>query len=138
MSETFGRMVASRMRAHGNMTGVELARRLRKSASYVSQLINDEKKDTPPPEVMAGIERELGIPMLTQLRAWGYNLPPAAMPAFEDNRLELIAAEWDVLSDKEKDSMLDVIELSRLRRGLSMDDVIRVVGHGERRSVSSG
>lgn len=80
MKMTLGKLIGARLYPHTPMTAKEFAGRIGRSASYVSQLVNDQKQETPPPDVMAGIERVLGIPVVMQLRAWGYDLPDDAPP----------------------------------------------------------
>lgn len=95
MGNELGELIAKRMQARGRMTGKDLADRIGKSPSYVSQLINGEKKDTPPPEVLEALDRELGIPIEESLRMWGYDIgtagPKAALP-FDSERAAIMAA----------------------------------------------
>jgi transcriptional regulator with XRE-family HTH domain len=94
MERTLGALIAARLAPNTRLTAKDLADRIGRSPSYVSQLVNDQKSEAPPPDVMLAIERELGIPITTQLRAWGYPIPEGPAPTYADFRLQELIDAW--------------------------------------------
>lgn len=128
METTLGKLIAARLHPNTNLKAKDLAERIGRSASYLSQLVNDQKQETPPPDVMAALERELGIPQATMLRLWGYDLPVSPRPELEDNRLQMVADNWEPLTEIEKLMVLKVIEGNRRARGFDgLEDIVQVV-----------
>ena len=97
MDMLYSDLLKRAMRRLEDMQGQELAARIGKSPSYVSKLINDVAKETPPPHVMAAIERVLEIPVAVQLRSWGYDIPNGPTPAYTDPDLAAVVAAWPML-----------------------------------------
>lgn len=128
MNETLGQIVDQAMKQRG-LKGYELAARLGKQPAFVSRLINDEIKETLPVADMEAIERELSIPQPVMLRALGYAIPKAPRPTYGDNRLDILANEWDQLADNERTFIFGMIAVSRHRRGLTDidEDIVQIL-----------
>lgn len=129
------------MRERRGLSQSALALKAGISRAYLSQ-IESGRVSFGSADIRRRIAAELGIRHADLIVAAGEltadEIAPPLKPTYGDNRLELIAQEWPVLTDKERESLLDILELSRLRRGLSMDDIVRIVGVSERRKVATG
>lgn len=68
---TYGELVKRARDARGiTSTGLSIA--IGRNPSYISRLEVGIAKETPPPDVMLGLERELGLSVAEQLEALGY------------------------------------------------------------------
>lgn len=91
---TFGEMVKE-ARDRKGWTVLELALRLGVAQSTVSRLEGDEYVQAPKPELMAAIERVLGIPQPVMLSAIGYSIGENAPPYDElATSLAAVARKW--------------------------------------------
>lgn len=116
MNETLGNMLRRAMERKG-ITGVELAERIGRTASFVSELINDEKKVPPPPATLAAIERELGVSQVVMLNAWGYTVHPSGPRARLEPGREAVLNVLEEMTDEERLALADAgAILLRLRR----------------------
>jgi transcriptional regulator with XRE-family HTH domain len=97
---TVGRLVKTAMERRG-LNGRELAALIHRSPSYVSQLINDEKKDTPPPDVLASIEHHLGIAQEEMLRTVGYRIGEGRATYSADSERATLASLLPVLDESQ-------------------------------------
>jgi transcriptional regulator with XRE-family HTH domain len=102
MEQTLGALIAAHLHPHTRMTAKELAERIGRSPSYVSQLVHNQKAEAPPPDVMTAIERELGISVVTQLRAWGYAIPEGPRPAYPSDEVRVLAERWSQFTSEDR------------------------------------
>lgn len=70
---SYGRAVAQRRNDLG-VTQAEMSRRLGVGQNILSRIENGIARDTPAPDLLASIERELGIPVGEQLSLLGYRV----------------------------------------------------------------
>lgn len=103
MAETLGTLIR-RERERKGLRSIDLAARLGIQQSTLSRYENDKQVETPPPGILAAIERELGIPQERMLRALGYlpesrtgevgiaESPPAYGPDDPHARIERVVA----------------------------------------------
>ena len=134
VAETFGQMIERGMKAAG-LRAYELAFKLGKQPSYVSRIVNDEYKGTPPPNELAILQEELGMSQLAMLAALGYDVSEGdgfKMPA--DHRLMELASEWDKLTHPEKELIFELLEANRKRRRVL--DQLDTPGDGPRIKLS--
>jgi transcriptional regulator with XRE-family HTH domain len=123
MPNDLGELIARRMRARGNMTGRELAERIGRSPSYVSQLVNGEKKEAPPPEVLEALQRELGIPIEESLRLWGYRVGATPRGVGVDPSREAVYYVVEEMTEAERLALADAgAILLRLRAAQRVGD----------------
>lgn len=120
MAKTLGQMLKDAMERRG-ISGVELAERIKRSPSFVSELINDEKKVPPPPATLAAIERELGITQLVMLSAWGYAVKPSGQAESPEPGREAVFDVVDRMDEEERHALADAGEIFlRIRKSQSV------------------
>ena len=99
-------------------TQEELASRLGVKDSYISQWETGGRKW--PRDHVRAIARVLGLSQVELAVAAGLIDRPEVMPprpAYQDERLRLLAERWDELSDPEKEMILVVLDRHLLRAG---------------------
>ena len=112
METTFGELVRAAREARG-LKGYELAQAIGRHPSYVSDLENGKRAEAPPPDVLAALERELGVSQARMLAAWGYDLGQTVGELrLADPRLRAIARR---LPDLEEDELRHVERVIALR-----------------------
>lgn len=116
MEKTLGQLLKAAMDRRG-ISGVDLAARIGRTTSFVSELINDEKKVPPPPATLAAIERELGVSQVMMLSAWGYTVrQPGPRMQSEPGR-EAVLSVMEEMTEEERLALADAgAILLRLRR----------------------
>lgn len=71
--KTYGEMIRVAREMRGiTSTGLSLA--IGRNPGYVSRIEVGSSKETPPPDVMEGLSRELGLPIAAQLESLGYRV----------------------------------------------------------------
>lgn len=63
-----------RMRERHGLKSFQLAAKIGKQPSYVSRLENGTAKETPPPDVLEALSRELGVSVAEMLESIGYDI----------------------------------------------------------------
>lgn len=119
------------------LRGYQLAALLERQQSYISKLINDQIKETPPPEVLQGLERVLGIPVPWSLRALGYALDDPAVSGANPMPSQLfppgspVAEFLDIVKALPEREVVFLLRAARDFRGWEDDDR----GHGPNRQL---
>ena len=110
---SYGRAVAQRRNDLG-VTQAEMSRRLGVGQNILSRIENGIARDTPAPELLASIERELGIPVGEQLSLLGYRVVSDAGNPFRPGTLK-----WRLVERM----LRDELEPYRLQGAALMFDV---------------
>ena len=76
MDKTFGALVRERREAL-DMKSYELAEKIGRRPSLISRIENGDYKETPPPDIIAGLAEALRMPQYRLLQALGYDVGPA-------------------------------------------------------------
>src|SRR5688572_16058801 len=76
----FGALIRARREDLG-IRSYELAQRIGRQPSLISRLETGAYKDTPPPDILAALERELGVSQREMLTALGYLADAPPRPA---------------------------------------------------------
>lgn len=129
-----------RRRDELNLTQTALAEMVGLKRSHLS-LIESGKIALPGAGVRREIARVLGVRHVDLLVIAGElsedEIDPRRQPVYSDNRLQMIADDWQHLDELDKLMFLRILELNRRARGLDgLDDIVQVVSEsvGARRA----
>jgi transcriptional regulator with XRE-family HTH domain len=84
MTKTFGELVRG-SRESQDIKSYQLAEMIGRRPSLISRIENGDYKETPPPDMIAGLSKALGIPQYRLLRAIGYDVGPASADGLADD-----------------------------------------------------
>jgi transcriptional regulator with XRE-family HTH domain len=125
--DTFGSLVRATRERKG-IRAADLAYQIGKDPSYLSKLERDILKDIPPPDVLAGLERELGLPQIALLRALGYGIPTGPVPAYPADEVRVLAECWPQFTAEERQMTRYILDSHlKLRGEEGVDNLVRSV-----------
>lgn len=111
VSDTLGSLVKGQRERLG-MTQVTLAAQSGVSQNVISRIETGAYKETPPPEVLAGLSDALGIPESEMLASMGYRIEDPSEPDAADRESE---RAWRRLTKEQRDVLLGVAETFQKR-----------------------
>lgn len=109
--QKFGELI-KRKRARAGVKTLDLAYRIGRQQSFISKVESGDIKETPPPSVLAGFEREIGASVMEQLQAMGYRVfCEDGFPYIYEPMVREIAVAVTGLTGSQRDAIWQIVKL---------------------------